>query len=77
MANDAEEEGGSMSQTRAELQEILDALPDGQWLNPNITSWDAHGRTVYTLLATKPGSGELYYYDEDSRQFEQVEMPGG
>ena len=65
-----------MGPTKAELQRILDSLPEGQWLKPNITSWDEDGRIVYTLLATKPDSGELYYYEPDSGQFELLKMPG-
>ncbi len=62
--------------TREELQRVLESLPAGEWVNPNITSWEQDDRTVYTLLATKPDSGELYYYEADSGQFELLKMPG-
>ncbi len=65
-----------MSPTREELQQVLESLPPGEWVNPNITSWEQDDRTVYTLLATKPDSGELYYYEPDSGQFELLKMPG-
>ncbi len=65
-----------MGPTKAELQQILDSLPQGEWVNPYITSWDEDARIVYTLLATKPDSGELYYYEPDSGQFELLNMPG-
>ncbi len=65
-----------MGPTKSELQQILDSITEGEWLNPNITSWDEDGRIVYTLLATKPDSGELYYYEPDSGQFELIKMPG-
>ena len=62
--------------TKAELQQILESINASEWLNPNITSWDEDGRIVYTLLATRPDSGELYYYEPDSGQFELIKMPG-
>ncbi len=65
-----------MSPTRGELQQILESLPPGEWVNPHITDWEEDARTVYTLLATKPDSGELYYYEPDSGQFELLNMPG-
>ncbi len=65
-----------MSPTRGELQQILESLSPGEWVNPYITSWDEDARIVYTLLATKPDSGELYYYETDSGQFELLKLPG-
>ncbi len=65
-----------MASTRAELQRILELLPEGEWNNAHITSWEEDARAVYTLLATKPDTGKLYYYEQDSSQFELLKVPG-
>jgi hypothetical protein len=61
-----------MDPTKEELEKIMGALPPGQWVNPHIFSWDEESRIVYSLVATKPGTNTMYYYDTDSGQFEPI-----
>ena len=65
-----------MAPTRNELQRVLDSLPEGEWNNPHITSWEEDARTVYILVATKPDSGHIYFYDLDAGEFEKMKLPG-
>jgi hypothetical protein len=66
-----------MEPTKEELEKILASLTPGEWVNPHIFSWDEESRIVYTLVATKPESGMMYYYDTDSREFEPLNLPTG
>ena len=51
-----------MDPTEEQLQKILESLPAGEWENPHIFSYNEEYRMVHTLVATKPGTGEMYYY---------------
>jgi hypothetical protein len=66
-----------MDPTKKKLERILESLPPGEWVNPHIVSWDEETRIVYTLVASKPESGMMYYYDEDSGEFEPLNLPTG
>ena len=64
-----------MDPTKAELQVLLDALAPGEWDNPHIFTYNEEMRIVHTLVATKPGTKDLYYYEPDSGEFEKLWMP--
>ena len=64
-----------MDPTKEQLQAILDALPPGQWDNPYIFSYDEESRVVHTLVVTKPGTKDLYYYEPDEETFEPLNLP--
>ena len=65
-----------MDPTEEQLQNILEALPPGEWENPHIFSYDEESRIVHTLVATKPGTGQMYYYETDTGNFEPLRLPG-
>ena len=66
-----------MDPTKEQLQEILESLPPGKWENPHIFSYDEESRDVLTRTgATKPGTGEMYYYEPDTGDFEPLRLPG-
>ena len=52
-----------MALTKQQLQTILDSLPPEEWEEPYIFSYDEESRIVHTLVATKSGTNELYYYE--------------
>jgi hypothetical protein len=58
--------------TKEELQKILESLSPGEWVNPQIFSWNDEYRVRHTLVATKPESGAMYYYDPDLERFEPL-----
>lgn len=64
-----------MDPTKAELQVLIDALPPGEWDNPHIFTYNEEMRIVHTLVATKPGTKDLYYYESDTGEFERLPMP--
>ena len=64
-----------MDPIKERLQAILDALPSGQWDNPYIFSYDEEYWVVYTLVATKPGIKDLYYYEPDEGSFQPLNLP--
>lgn len=61
-----------MDPTKEELEKIMESLSSEEWVNPYIFSYDEETRIVHTLVATKPGSSVLYYYDTDLKQFEPL-----
>lgn len=61
-----------MEPTKEELQKVLESLTPGEWVNPRIFSWNDEYRIRHTLVAAKPGSGVMYYYDSDSERFEPL-----
>ena len=65
-----------MDPTEEQLQRVLESLPAGKWDNPHILSYDEESRIVHTPLATKPGTGEMYYYEPDTGEFERLKLPG-
>jgi len=65
-----------MYPTEKQLQGILESLAPGVWDNPHIFSYDDEYRIVHTLVATKPGTNRMYYYDVDNKQFEPMRIPG-
>ena len=65
-----------MDPTEEQLQKILESLPAGEWENPHIFSYNEEYRMVHTLVATKPGTGEMYYYEPDTGEFERLRLPG-
>ena len=64
-----------MDPTKEQLQEILDSLPPEDREKPYIFSYDDESRVVHTLVATKPGTKDLYYYEPDTAQFERLNLP--
>ena len=64
-----------MDPTKAELQKILEALPPEEWEQPYIFSYDEEMRVVHTLIATKPGTKDLYCYEPDTGEFEPLILP--
>lgn len=64
-----------MDPTKEQLQIILDSLPPEDWEKPYIFSYDDESRVVHTLVATKPGTKDLYYYEPDTAQFERLNLP--
>jgi len=64
-----------MDPTKEQLQRILDSLPPEDWEKPYIFSYDDESRVVHTLVATKPGTKDLYYYEPDTAQFERLNLP--
>jgi hypothetical protein len=64
-----------MNPTKAQLQKILDSLPPGDWEKPYIFSYDEEYRIVHTLVATKPGTKDLYYYEPDEDKWEPLNLP--
>lgn len=64
-----------MDPTKEQLQIILDSLPPEEWEKPYIFSYDEESRVVHTLVATKPGTNNLYYYEPDTAQFERLNLP--
>ena len=64
-----------MDPTRAELQRILESLPPGEWLNPHIFTYEEETRFVHVLMATKPGTTDLYCYEPDTGEFEPLILP--
>ena len=37
--------------------------------------YDEESRVVHTLVVTKPGTNDLYYYEPDTGQFERLNLP--
>ncbi len=64
-----------MDPTKEELQKILESLPSGEWEHPYIFSYDEEMREVNTLVATKPGTKDLYCYEPDTGEFEPLILP--
>ena len=64
-----------MNPTKQQLQSILDSLPTEEWEMPYIFSYDEESRIVHTLVATKPGTNELYYYEPDDDKWEPLNLP--
>ena len=64
-----------MDLTKQQLPKILDGLPPGEWDNPYIFSYDEESRVVHTLVATMPGTKDLYYYEPDTERFEPLILP--
>ncbi|MCH2519985.1 MAG: hypothetical protein MK210_17620 [Dehalococcoidia bacterium] len=64
-----------MNPTKQQLQSILDSLPAEEWEKPYIFSYDEESRIVHTLVATKPGTNELYYYEADEDKWEPLNLP--
>lgn len=64
-----------MEPTKAQLQKLLESLPPGEWDNPYIFTYDEESRVVHTLVATKRGTKDLYYYEPDTQEFEPLLMP--
>ena len=64
-----------MDPTKEELQRILEALPPAEWEQPYIFSYDEEMRVVHTLIATKPGTKDLYCYEPDTGEFERLILP--
>ena len=64
-----------MDPTKEQLQRILDSLPPEDWEKPYIFSYDDESRVVHTLVATKPGTKDLYYHEPDTAQFERLNLP--
>ncbi len=54
---------------------MLDSLPPEEWEKPYIFSYDEESRIVHTLVATKPGTNELYYYEPDEDKWEPLNLP--
>jgi len=61
-----------MEPTKEEVQEVLESLTRGQWLNPRIFSWNDEYRVRHTLVAGNPESGAMHYYDPDLQRFEPL-----
>ena len=64
-----------MQPTKQQLQSILDSLPPEEWEKPYIFSYDEESRIVHTLVATKAGTNDLYYYEPDEGQWEPLILP--
>ena len=64
-----------MALRKQQLQSILDSLPPEEWEKPYIFSYDEESRIVHTLVATKPGTNELYYLRSGRGQMGAVESP--
>ncbi len=64
-----------MQPTKQQLQTILESLPPEEWQKPYIFSYDEESRIVHTLVATKPGTNELYYYEADEDKGEPLNLP--
>ena len=64
-----------MDPTKEQLQRILDSLPAGEWENPHIFSYEEDTRMVHTLMATKPGTQDLYCYEPETGEFESLILP--
>ena len=64
-----------MDPTKEQLQHILDSLPPGEWENAHIFSYDEETRVVHSLIATKPGTKEMYFYEPDTGEFERLKLP--
>ncbi len=64
-----------MNPTKQQLQSILDSLPREEWEKPYIFSYDEESRIVHTLVATKPGTNELYYYEPADDKWEPLNLP--
>ena len=65
-----------MYPTEKQLQRILESLAPGAWDNPHIFSYDDESRIVHMLVATKPGTNRVFFYDLDTGQFEAMKIPG-
>ena len=61
-----------MELTLAQLEAILESLPPDQWLNPYIETWNDEYRLQHNLFATQASTGKLFYYEEDSQEFEPL-----
>ena len=64
-----------MGPTKANLEAIMRELPPGEWENPHIFSYDEESRIVHTLVATKPGTKDMYYYEPETGEFERLKLP--
>ena len=64
-----------MDPTRAQLQKVLESLTPGEWLNPHIFTYEEETRFVHVLMATKPGTTDLYCYEPDTGEFEPLILP--
>ena len=64
-----------LSRTKQQLQSILNSLQPEEWEKPYIFSYDEESRIVHTLVATKPGTNELYYYEPDDDKWEPLNLP--
>jgi hypothetical protein len=61
-----------MNLTQEELQQILESLDPKEWANPRIMTFNDEYRLHHVLVATKPDSGKMYYYEPESSQFEPL-----
>ena len=50
-------------------------MPPEEWEKPYIFSYDEESRIVHTLVATKAGTNDLYYYEPDDGQWEPLILP--
>ena len=50
-------------------------MPPGEWLNPYIFTYEEETRFVHVLMATKPGTTDLYCYEPDTGEFEPLILP--
>ena len=64
-----------MNPTKQQLQSILESLPPEEWEKPYIFSYDEESRIVHTLVATKPGTKDLFYYEADEDKWEPLNLP--
>ena len=64
-----------MDPTKEQLQKILDSLPAAEWESPYIFTYEEETRFVHTLVATKPGTQDLYCYEPDTGEFERLILP--
>ena len=64
-----------MNPTKQQLQSILESLPPEEWEKPYIFTYDEESRIVHTLVATKPGTKDLFYYESDEDKWEPLNLP--